>query len=84
MDLILQEQILQSCSKEMVAFLRERKSQSVEGLFEAGGRYRVAHPGKSIARNFVTSLWSSSDFASANECLARQSDSYRREKPGKR
>ena len=74
MDLILQEQILQSCSKEMVAFLRERKSQSVEGLFEAGGRYRVAHPGKSIARNFVTSLWSSSDY----------SDSYRREKPGKR
>ena len=81
MDLMLQEQILQSCCKEMVVFLRERKCESVDELAEAGERYRIAHTGKSIARESVTGLWSGSDAASANECLAngswRDNKSYR-------
>ena len=36
MNLILQEQVLKSFSKEMVVFLKERKCQSVEELVEAG------------------------------------------------
>ena len=67
LDLILQEQILQSCFKEVVIFLRERKFQSVEELVKAGETYSVAHPGSPIARKSVSNLWSES--ATANECL---------------
>ena len=67
MDLILQEQILQSCFKEVVIFLRERKFQSVEELVKAGETYSVAHPGSPIARKSVSNLWNES--ATANECL---------------
>ena len=62
MNLILQEQVLKSFSKEMVVFLKERKCQSVEELVEASERECVAHPGKSIARKRVSNLWISSDF----------------------
>ena len=65
----------------MVVFLRERKFESVDELVEAGERYRIAHPGKSIARKSVTSLWGGSGAASANACLAngpwRDNKSYR-------
>ena len=88
MDLTLQEQILQSCSKEMIVFLRERKFQSVEELTEAGERYRVIHPGKSVARKTVGNLWSISGSASANEFLAnvslRHSNFYRGNSRGNR
>ena len=86
MDLMLQEQILQSFSKETVVFLRERKFQSVEELVEAGERYRVAHPGKPLARKSVSNLWSES--ASDNECFAtvawRHSNFYRGYSQGNR
>ena len=38
----------QSCSEEMVVFLEELTCQSVEERVEAGERYHVAHPWKSV------------------------------------
>ncbi|XP_070207867.1 uncharacterized protein [Littorina saxatilis] len=48
-DLLLREQILSSCSTQLVTFLRESKFTSAEAMIEAADRYREAHPTQSMA-----------------------------------
>eukprot|EP00745_Piridium_sociabile_P002381 TRINITY_DN1145_c0_g1_i6.p1 TRINITY_DN1145_c0_g1~~TRINITY_DN1145_c0_g1_i6.p1 ORF type:complete len:1434 (+),score=199.20 TRINITY_DN1145_c0_g1_i6:329-4630(+) len=57
-DLLLREQILQSCSKDLAVFLKERKFTEVNKLCESAELYREAHPGKSLARQKDGSMFS--------------------------
>ena len=50
-DLMILEQIYASCSKELTAFLKERKPKSVKEAIQYGERFETAHPNKSISRN---------------------------------
>ncbi|KAL8581499.1 hypothetical protein ACOMHN_042892 [Nucella lapillus] len=44
-DLMLKEQVLQSVSKELATFLRERDFKDLKELITSAERYREAHPG---------------------------------------
>ena len=48
-DLMLQEQVLASCSTPLAVFLKEGKFASTAEMIEAAERYREAHPGQSMA-----------------------------------
>ncbi|XP_070186314.1 uncharacterized protein [Littorina saxatilis] len=57
-DLFLREQILQSCTKDLAVFLRERQLGDVAALCEAAELYREAHPNKTLARKSDVSIFS--------------------------
>ena len=59
-DLILREQFLQGCSKDLAIFLQERKLKSMKELSEAAELYRSAHPGKPISKKSEASIFSAS------------------------
>lgn len=58
-ELVLKEQILQSCCKDLAVFLRERKFTSIKELCESAELYRTAHPGKNLARKLDPAVFSS-------------------------
>lgn len=49
-DLLLREQLLQSCSQDLVTHLKEMELKTAQEMAEAGERYREAHHKKSMAR----------------------------------
>ncbi|XP_025102703.1 uncharacterized protein LOC112569193 [Pomacea canaliculata] len=56
-DLVLREQIMQSISKDMAVFLKERDPKSAAEMIESAEKYRKAHPGKNIARRQETTMF---------------------------
>ncbi|KAK7092391.1 hypothetical protein V1264_008140 [Littorina saxatilis] len=56
-DLLLQEQLLQSCNKDVATFLRERHLSSVKEMIEVAEFFREAHPGKVMAKKSSPDLW---------------------------
>lgn len=56
-DLLLREQLLQSVSKDLAVFLRERKFTSAEEMCKAADQYRLAHPEKQIGRKGETTIF---------------------------
>lgn len=48
-DLLLREQILSTCSKELSVFLREKACKDVKSLCDAAELWQEAHPNKSVA-----------------------------------
>ncbi|PVD31987.1 hypothetical protein C0Q70_07413 [Pomacea canaliculata] len=50
LDLMFQEQILQSVSKELAVFLQERDFKSATEMIASAEKYRQAHANKSMAR----------------------------------
>ena len=49
-DLLVCEQILQSVSKDLAVFLRERDLKTPKEIIQHAESYRLAHPNKSLAR----------------------------------
>ncbi|XP_025103745.1 centrosome-associated protein CEP250-like [Pomacea canaliculata] len=49
-DLLLREQLIQSVSRDLAVFLRERAPSSVEEMIDCAEKYRQAHPNKILAR----------------------------------
>lgn len=49
-DLVLQEQLLQSVSKDLAIFLRERDLKSIVDMIKFAENYRLAHTGQNCAR----------------------------------
>ena len=50
-DLVLSEQILLAVSKDLAVFLRERSLNTSKEIIETAECYRLAHPGKNMARS---------------------------------
>lgn len=59
-DLIIREQILHSCCRDLAVFLRERKFTDAHSMCEAANQYKTAHPGKSMARKSEVSIFTAS------------------------
>lgn len=53
-DLILSEQILTSVSKELSVFLRERALKTAKEIVDTAECFRMAHPGKNLAKSSNT------------------------------
>ena len=56
-ELILREQFLHSCSKDLAVFLRERKLRKLDDICSAAENYRDAHPEKNLARKGEPSVY---------------------------
>jgi hypothetical protein len=56
-DLLLREQLLQSVSRDLAVFLREREFKTAEEMCRAADQYRNAHPEKGIARKGDSSIF---------------------------
>ena len=56
-ELILREQFLHSCSKDLAVFLRERKLRKLDEICSAAENYRDAHPEKNLARKGEPSVY---------------------------
>ena len=65
MDLILSEQILSSVSKDLSVFLRERSLKSAKDIIDTAECFRLAHPGKNLARSSNTAFVAQAQNSSA-------------------
>ena len=59
-DLILMEQIHNSCHKDLVTFLRENNPQTIEALTKLANTYRDAHPNKPLAKSHTPDFFTAS------------------------
>lgn len=57
-DLLVCEQILQSVSKDLAVFLRERDLKTPQEIIKHAESYRLAHPNKLLARKGDTTMFS--------------------------
>lgn len=75
-NLILGEQFLESVSGDLAVFIRERNLVTLDEMVKAAESYRLARPGRNLARKSNTSVFGSvslsedSDTASANASYA--------------
>ena len=68
-DLLISEQILFSVTKDLAVFLRERSLQTSKDIIQTAECFRLAHPGKSLARTTGTGL---SAFTTAHQSSQNQ------------
>jgi hypothetical protein len=59
MNLILGEQFLESVSGELATFIRERNFYKLDDMVKAAESYRLARPGKQIARKSTATVFAS-------------------------
>ena len=57
-DLFLREQFYQSCSKELVTFLKKEGCKTLDDVTETAERFRTSEPGKVLARKTASDVWS--------------------------
>ena len=58
-DLVLGEQFLESVSHELATFIRERNLVTLDAMVQAAESYRLARPGKILARKASTNVFGS-------------------------
>ena len=59
MDLILCEQFLESVSNDLATFIREKNLSKLDDMVKAAESYRLARPGKSLARKSSSTVFAS-------------------------
>ena len=59
-NLILSEQFLESVSKDLATFIREKNLMKLDEMIKAAESYRLAHPDKNIARKAGTTIFAGS------------------------